>query len=123
MSSQKRTRKPKPSAKPVSMKKVADRAEEVIRRAAPLLRVEHHWGHPWWVGTDLVCAVGYFSQHAAIEFWRGSTVPDPEHLLEGTGKNLRHVKLRTLKDASSAGLRRLVQRAVALDRKEPKRSR
>jgi hypothetical protein len=75
------------------------------------------------VGNDLVCLVGHFSRHAAIEFWRGSTVPDPDHLLEGTGKNLRHVKLQTLEQASSPKLARLIRRAVELDRSEPKRTR
>jgi hypothetical protein len=87
------------------------------------LRVEIHWGHPWFVGNDLVCLVGHFTRHAAIEFWRGSTVPDPDHLLEGTGKNLRHVKLQTLEQASSPKLARLIRRAVELDRSEPKRTR
>jgi hypothetical protein len=111
------------ASKPVSMQQVSDRAEELVRREAPSLKVERHWGHPWFVGTDLVCVVGAFSHHAAIEFWRGSTIPDPDQLLEGTGKNLRHVKLRTLEEASSPQLAQLVRRAIELDRKEPKRTR
>jgi hypothetical protein len=105
------------------MEQVAARAKELIHREAPLLKVERHWGHPWFVGTDLVCVAGAFSHHAAIEFWRGSTIPDPDRLLEGTGKNLRHVKLRTLEEASSPKLARLVRRAVELDLKGAKRNR
>jgi hypothetical protein len=105
------------------MKAVADRAEKLVRRNAPSLKIEMHWGYPWFVGTDLVCLVGYFSHHAASQFWRGSTIPDPDHLLQGTGKNLRHVKLRTLEEASSPRLAALLRRAVALDRSEPKRTR
>jgi hypothetical protein len=105
------------------MKEVALRAEELIRREAPTLRIEKHWGYPWFVGVDLVCLVGDFSHHVGVQFWRGSTIPDPDHLLEGTGKNLRHVKLRTLVEASSPELRRLVRAAVELDRKQPKRVR
>jgi hypothetical protein len=105
------------------MKRVAKRVEEMIRREAPSLKVEKHWGHPWFVGTDLVCLVGPFSHHAQMEFWRGSTIPDPDHLLEGTGKNLRHVKLRTLEEASSPQLAALLRRALELDRTEPKRTR
>ncbi|MFZ0829969.1 MAG: DUF1801 domain-containing protein [Thermoplasmata archaeon] len=107
----------------VSMERVAKRVHEMIRREAPALKVEMHWGHPWLVGTDMVCLVGAFSHHVGVEFWRGSTIPDPDHLLEGTGKNLRHVRLRTLEEASSPKLARLIARAVALDRTEPKRVR
>lgn len=105
------------------MRQVAERAKEVVRRVAPALKVESHWGHPWFVGTDMVCAVGAFTEHVGLEFWRGSTLPDPDHLLEGTGKNLRHVKLRDLDEASASQLAELVGRAVELDRQLPKRKR
>ncbi|MCI4352867.1 MAG: DUF1801 domain-containing protein [Thermoplasmata archaeon] len=115
-------KEPKRAAK-LSTDEIADRVSELIRTEAPMLRVEKHWGHPWFVGTDMVCAVGAFAQHVGVEFWRGSTVPDPDHLLEGSGKNLRHVKVRSLDEASSPRLVRLLRNAVALDRKEPKRVR
>jgi hypothetical protein len=109
------------SSDQVSMEQLADRVNEMILREGPKLKVEPHWGQPWFVGTDMVCLVGAFSKHVGIEFWRGSTVEDPDHLLEGTGKNLRHVKIRTLEEATSAKLARLVRRAIALDHTEPKR--
>jgi hypothetical protein len=123
MAAKRSARQKSTPSKPVSMADVAHRAEELIRSEAPSLKVEKHWGHPWFVGTDLVCLVGPFSHHAQMEFWRGSTIPDPDHLLEGTGKNLRHVKLRTLEEASSAQLAALLRRALELDRTEPRRTR
>ena len=116
-------RKTVASVKPASMEKVAARALVMIRKETPELKVERHWGIDWCVGRDLVCAVGAFTQHVGVQFWRGSTIPDPGHLLEGTGKNLRHVKLRTLGEADSPRLAGLVRRAVALDQKEPVRPR
>jgi len=107
----------------VSLALVADLARKVIRQEAPSLRTESHWGQPWLVGTDLVCLLGAFTHHVGVEFWRGSRIPDPDHLLEGTGKNLRHVKLRTPEEASSPEFARLVRRATALDRRLPKRVR
>lgn len=107
----------------VSTDEIADRVLNLIRTQAPKLQVENHWGHPWFVGTDMVFAVGAFARHVSVEFWRGSTVPDPDHLLEGTGKNLRHVKVRSIEEVTSPRFVRLLQRAVALDRKEPKRAR
>lgn len=38
--------------------------------------------------------VDTFSAHANVGFFRGSELPDPVGLLEGTGKLGRHVKLR-----------------------------
>ena len=111
-----------PSALP-SMGQLAERLEGMIRREAPSLHVQQRWGHPWLVGNDLVCLVGAFSHHVGIEFWRGSALPDPDRLLEGTGKNLRHVKVRTAEEADSPRLKRLLRRALELDRSEPRRAR
>ncbi len=38
--------------------------------------------------------VNAFSAHVNVGFFRGSTLPDPVGLLEGTGKLGRHVKLK-----------------------------
>jgi len=80
-------------------------------------------GVPWFVGRDLVCAVFEYRRHVGVEFWRGIDLPDPSGLLEGTGKNLRHVKLRAVADATSGPFRRLLRAADRLDRTEPPRRR
>ncbi len=92
-------------------------AEHTIRQAAPAAHTEVKWGHPWFVGIDPICVVGAFTRHVGVEFWRGTTIPDPRGLLEGTGKNLRHVKLRTVLEATSPQFAALVRSAVRLDRR------
>jgi hypothetical protein len=94
-----------------------------IRGEAPELHIERKWNNDWRAGTDLVLCHAAFSQHVGVEFWRGSSLPDPTKLLEGTGKNLRHVKVRTSAEARSPAFRRLIRDAVRLDRLEPKRVR
>ena len=52
-------------------------------------------GHPTACVED--AAFGYvdaFSAHANIGFFFGAELPDPRGLLEGSGKRMRHVKLR-----------------------------
>jgi hypothetical protein len=46
-------------------------------------------------------------------------LPDPAKLLEVTGKALRHVKLRTLAELAKPPLKKLVQAAARLNKKEP----
>src|SRR6187399_102104 len=50
-----------------------------------------------------------------LGFYQGSALADPERLLEGTGKALRHVKVRSLAEANRPPVRALV--AVALARR------
>lgn len=95
----------------------------MIRAVAPELTIQKRWGHPWYVGNDLVVLVGAFDRHASVEFWRGTTLRDPTRLLEGTGKNLRHVKMRTLADSTAPAFVALVREAVQLDRSMPPRVR
>jgi hypothetical protein len=52
--------------------------------------------------------------HVTFAFMRGAALPDPEKLLEGTGKGVRHVKLRSV-----AEVKRLIAEAAKLNRKDP----
>jgi len=48
-----------------------------------------------------------------VGFFRGVALPDPSRLLEGTGKFMRHVKLRPGTAANAAALRRLIVTAYS----------
>jgi hypothetical protein len=52
-----------------------------------------------------------------LGFYQGAELADPEGLLEGTGKGLRHVKVRSLAEADRAGIRALVAAAMARRRR------
>lgn len=38
--------------------------------------------------------VGVFRAHVSVGFFRGSELPDPAGLLEGSGRHMRHTRLR-----------------------------
>ena len=65
------------------------------------------------------CAISPQRDRVNVYFNRGTDLSDPEHLLEGTGKQMRHVKVRTLADAQSKGLRALIKHAATLTPSEP----
>ena len=48
-----------------------------------------------------------------LGFYQGAVLADPETLLEGTGKGLRHVKIRSLAEANRRAVRALVAMALA----------
>ncbi len=54
-----------------------------------------------------------FKAHVNLGFFQGALLPDPKGLLEGTGKTLRHVKLRLHEEALAPSIRDLL--AVARD--------
>ena len=57
--------------------------------------------------------VNIYSRHVGVGFFYGSTLDDPEGLLEGSGKWMRHVKLRPESDVNTAALRALIDAAYA----------
>lgn len=48
-----------------------------------------------------------------LGFFKGVDLPDPSGLLEGTGKKLRHVKVRSIEDAERPEVKALIEEAVA----------
>jgi hypothetical protein len=56
-----------------------------------------------------------------LGFYHGASLVDPEGLLEGTGKRLRHVKLRSVEETAQTALRQLIEKALADRREAPGR--
>ena len=79
--------------------------------------------NPWKIPTfDLngpLCFYMVAKEHVLFGFMRGAVLRDPGKLLEGTGKYLRHVKLRSVADVRRAEVRSLLEEAAKLNRKEP----
>lgn len=71
-----------------------------------------HDGHPTaCVGDAAFGYVNVFKAHANVGFFPGAWLDDPAGLLEGTGKFMRHVKLRPGQEPNSPDLAALVDSA------------
>ena len=71
-----------------------------------------HDGHPTACAGE--AAFGYvnaFRSHINVGFLFGAALPDPAHLLEGTGKRMRHVKLRPGHDTNVDAVTALIAAA------------
>lgn len=55
--------------------------------------------------------VNVFKTHVGVGFFVGAALKDPAHLLEGTGKRMRHVKLKPGERIDSKALGALIQQA------------
>jgi len=53
-----------------------------------------------------------------LGFYQGAVLADPDRLLEGTGKGLRHVKIRSVSEANRPSVRALVAAALAQRRRD-----
>ena len=63
------------------------------------------------VGDAAFAYVNVFTAHVNVGFFLGATLDDPVGILEGTGKRMRHVKVKPGTEFNSEALRSLIQNA------------
>ena len=83
-----------------------------MRECGSDVRESMHDGCPTACVDD--AAFGYvnaFKEHVNVGFFFGAVLQDPARLLEGTGKRMRHVKLRPGREVDPTALDQLVQAA------------
>jgi hypothetical protein len=87
---------------------------EVMRKCGDEVRELLHDGCPVaCLGDAPFGYVNVFTSHVNVGFFHGAALPDPECLLQGTGKFMRHVKLKPGTPANTAALNRLIAAAYS----------
>jgi hypothetical protein len=91
---------------------IAERWFRVMRDCGDDVRELLHDGHPTaCVGDAAFAYVNAFTAHVNVGFFRGAEIADPEGLLEGAGKFMRHVKLWPGRDVDATTLMKLIETA------------
>ena len=62
---------------------------------------------------ERICYIRPLQKRVTLGFLFGRQLDDPHHLLQGTGKRMRHVKVRALEDTRNHALEELVKAAWA----------
>lgn len=70
--------------------------------------------------AELICVIIPSKKGLKLGFNRGSKLPDPDHLLEGSGKISRYVVIQSEKDIRPAAIKRLLVNALKLYKQEIK---
>ena len=68
---------------------------------------------------DLLFAIIPHRAHVNLQLADGVDLPDPNGLIEGTGKRIRHVKVRTAEAAASPAIRAIVGAQIKRRRESP----
>jgi hypothetical protein len=61
----------------------------------------------------LLFAIIAHKSHVNLQLADGAALPDPQGLIEGTGKRIRHVKIRSVEAASSPAVVAIVEAQLA----------
>jgi hypothetical protein len=103
-------------------RQVADLAlalREIVLEEAPdaVERVYQTYTVAIWFGfgpkmKDMFCYIATATRHVNLGFYRGATMPDPNGVLEGEGKQMRHIKFKSDRDLERPYLRRYLRAAM-----------
>ena len=104
------------------LRKVVLGLRSFVKQIVPKTKITlNSWGIPTFEANQPFCFYMVGKRHITFGFHNGTSLKDSGKLLEGTGKNIRHIKLRNLEDLKKNGLRELVQEASQFQGKPPMR--
>lgn len=61
--------------------------------------------------SEQFCYIAPFKKHVNFGFYYGADLDDPSKLLDGTGKSLRHIKIRSKGDIAKPEVKKLLKQA------------
>lgn len=93
---------------------IAQQWFEVMRNCGDEVRELVHDGCPVACLGDVPFGyVNVFTAHVNVGFFQGASLPDPARMLHGTGKFMRHVKLKLDSATNADALNNLIAAAYA----------
>ncbi|WP_203336741.1 DUF1801 domain-containing protein [Nocardioides limicola] len=102
------------AAQPAHARPLIDRLRVLVAEVAPELTESVKWGNGCWLDVDRpVAYVHTEADHVQFGFFGGAHLDDPDGLLAGKGKHVRHVRVDTAADAERDSVAALLRRAVS----------
>jgi hypothetical protein len=100
------------------VRQIVQELRDLLRQAAPeAIESAHgvwhsiHYHDPH---NGYFCGIFPQEETVLLVFEFGILLPDPEHVLEGTGKQVRSIRIRTGEELPAAAIRGLIRAALAL---------
>jgi hypothetical protein len=94
---------------------VVSTLHRLVLEAAPGAEVSIKWARPVYEYNGPLCYIMAFENHVNLGFSHGVDLPDGAGILEGSGKQMRHVKVTGVEDILEGELKGLIRAAVALN--------
>ena len=63
---------------------------------------------------DAFCMIPIYTNHLNLGFNKGTVILDPKKLLQGTGKWIRHIPIKTISDYRNTDVEVLIKSAIEL---------
>lgn len=102
---------------PPDMQSVSRELRAMVKNAMPeaseiLVAKHNHIGYGWGeTSAHQICYICPMKDYVRLGFMYGGYLPDPDQILKGEGKRLRHVKVRSIAEANNSAVRSLAEAA------------
>lgn len=97
---------------PQEQKAAVKELNNIITEAAPTLNASIKWGNLTYHNDKNICAIISHKNHINLQIWNGASLQDPNGMLKGTGKHMRHIKIEDKLNIDSIYIKNLVRQAL-----------
>jgi len=103
---------------PRDMQILSRKLRDLILDIEPEFDEVIRWNNLTYGWGKMLMAIVIHKKHLNLEFANGRSIVESGFPLEGTGKNLRHLKIRTEPDLESDLLRKIIKKSIEIDLNE-----
>ncbi|MDV2684685.1 DUF1801 domain-containing protein [Alkalihalophilus lindianensis] len=103
-------------ALPEPIQDITNNLRVLIFKSSPEIIEEVKWSKPSYDQNGLVCYLAPAKKHVNLGFYQGSDLTDKEAVLQGTGKQMRHIQVKKIEDIKPDLFISMIQEAIELNK-------
>jgi hypothetical protein len=97
------------------IKEISIELRRIVTTFSPELKEEIKWGVPTYSINKNICSIIAHKRHVNFQIMQGAHIGNID-TLEGTGKDMRHMKFLSLHEINQATVEKCLMQAIALDK-------
>lgn len=96
------------------LKEISEELRRIVMSYSENIKEEMKWNVPTYSINKNICSIIAHKKHVNLQIFRGAHIKDAREL-EGSGKDMRHLKFSTLGDVAQADVGKYLEQAIKLD--------
>ncbi len=97
------------------MLEISNELRKIVLAFTPVLKEQLKWNVPTYSGKNSICSIMAHKKHVNLQIFQGAHITDV-HKLEGSGKDMRHLKFSAIDDIVKVDVQTFLKQALELDR-------
>jgi len=97
------------------LKEIVKELRKIVTNHSSDINEEMKWNVPTYSINKNICSIMAHKKHVNFQIFRGAHIKDVQEL-EGTGKEMRHLKFFTLNEVEETKVEKYLEQAIELDK-------